>query len=69
LLPRELEDLIAGLFDLAGHMRVDAVAAALFDVEIVLLGEFVSLHEGEKIRIPTGFELFSRFANVLILTP
>ena len=68
LLPRELEDLIAGLFDLAGHVRVDATAAALIDVEIVSPGEFVSLHEGEKIRIATRFELFPRFADVLVVT-
>ena len=56
LLFGDLDDLLVSLFDLPRGLRVDAIAAAGFNAEIIFLRELVGAHEREEIRVLAGLE-------------
>ncbi len=67
LLFGNLEDLGEGLFDLAGGLGIDAVAAAGFDAEVVVPGILVGAHQGEEIGVLACLEEFAGLGDVFIL--
>ncbi len=60
LLVGGLQDLLAGLLDLAGDLGVDAVAAATIEAEAVRFREVVGAHQGDEVGVLAGLEHFAR---------
>ena len=63
----EGDDLGVSLFDLAGRLGMDAVAAASLDTEVVSFSELVGPHQRVKIGVLAGLEKFSGFCDMFVL--
>ena len=63
----ELQDLLEGLLNLAGDLGVNAVTAAGCHVEMVVFGELIGAHQGEKIRFGAGLKQLARLRNVFVI--
>ena len=59
LLVGGLEDLLASLLHLAGHLGVDAVGAAAVKTEAVRFGKFISAHQGKEVGVAAVLEHFA----------
>ena len=67
LLLRQFDNLLKSLLDQAGGLRVDAVAAAVFDIEPIIFRELICAHQRVEIGFLAVLEQFPGFANMFIV--
>ena len=65
---RQLHDLVKGLVHLPGSLRVNAIAPALLDAEVVVPRELIRPHQGEEIRFLARLEQLTRLGDVSVVT-